>query len=293
MTRNHAFVALLLGSLLLVLAGHSVEAQVYISQKRVIISGGKRSFELSVSNPGSVPLEIGAEVQFNVIRSDSLGTSFFDSTGSEQEQGMSCHGWTKVFPRQLTLNPGEERSIRILASPPATLSEGEYRARLVISSVPVDAPIASSFDTTAITTHVRLRLFMSLPLIYRKGSVTAQAEIRQVTARLIDTTTYVLVDLGLKGNAAYRGTLFGIIRRTDGSVVDSVNEQFAAEIDYRQGLRFPRIADGSYRLDVRSEAVLRGSAQESVLPAAPVARSYTMNVSGSTIELRPREEQGG
>lgn len=276
--------------LLLVLVTAGAQAQVNIYPKRVMVSNSQRSSDVLVSNTGVAPVEISAKALFAIIRSDSLGNTYFDSTGSDAEMARSCHGWAKVFPKQFTLLPGEERTVRVIMTPPASLGDGEYRARLMISSAVVEPPLTpEANDTAVVITDVRLRIHSSLPLIFRKGKVETGIAITSLAARHVDSNlSLVVADLGVTGNSAYRGTVQAVLRSADGSRLDTASEQVTVELNRRQALPFRRIAEGTYRLDVSSRAVFTGTAMESVLAAPPVEQSYDLVVSRSEMILRPR-----
>jgi hypothetical protein len=282
----------LLRLLVLVLAlTRPIAAQIVVSPTRVILANRETSRELTIRNDGSEPIEVDVRVYFGLWGCDSIGTSTLDTVGTTATQALSCHTWAKIFPRHFTLDPQTFQRVRLLVSPPADLSDGEYLARLLVTSQRVALPRTGNSDAaaTAITTQLSTRLNQSFAIIYRKGAVSTGLRIDSALCMRRDTSSMLLVDISPLGNAAYRGTITALlVSEPDGAPVDSVALPFVAETPLRLRLLTRSLAHGSYRLNLSCGAVLPGSAAESVLPCPPVARSYSVTSSGAGVDVVPR-----
>lgn len=52
---------------------------------------------------------------------------------SSEENDMSK--WSEVYPNSITLNPLEEKEIRLSIKPPKNVSKGKYKAKLIVKEV--------------------------------------------------------------------------------------------------------------------------------------------------------------
>jgi P pilus assembly chaperone PapD len=281
-----------LAALVLVLASGALHAQISISPKRILLNARERSQEITIANSGQRPFEITADVTDFFIRTDSLGNEQYDTVANADEAARSCRNWVKIYPKRLIVPPNSTRTIRLLASPPAELGDGEYNARLQVSSIETGFAPVDAIDTTKITIDMKMRLKMVLQVAFRKGEVSTGLDLLGVQMSRSDSGTALLVDVRSKGNGAYRGMLSGILKAKDGRVVDSVTTPYIVDITgFRQRIPLNQrnLPDGTYDLIVESKAVLPGTAGEFVLPAPPVRRTYTVTTGASGFNLAPRD----
>lgn len=84
-----------------------------------------------------------------------------------------CSTWmTKscgAFPRRVRIEPGDRQVVRLLATPPADLPDGEYWTRLIVSSHGAAIPLATG--DTAVRAGVTLEIRIVTSVIYRKGEL--------------------------------------------------------------------------------------------------------------------------
>jgi hypothetical protein len=263
-------------------------AQIEVAPTRVILSMRDRSHEVSVNNPSDNAVEVNTELGYRLIRFDSLGSLGLDSARTPQEASRSGRDWLKIFPRRFTLAPHTSRLVRVMVTIPDGVDEGEYWARLIVTGTPMGATVPVDADSTqGIDTRLTMRMQLDLPVIIRKGESSTGITLDGVQGRKINDTTIVLVDMNRSGNSAYRGTLRTVIHAADGAEIARAEQQFTAEFALRLGFRFPRLADGNYTLDVESESVKKGGANDAVIPAPTVTKHYSLVQSTSTTTIAP------
>lgn len=274
---------------LLLLAGSAdiLLAQIEVSPVRVLLTSRQRDIEVFVSNPLDEAVEVETRFGFKVLRSDSLGVRTLDTLASSEEMASSCQNWLKLYPQKLTLPPRSTRSVRIIATPPEGIADGEYWARLELIGEKVGRARPVTVDTNGISMDLKMRLNVGIPVTYRKGQVETGVAISNVQARRADSNLLVMVDTRRLGNAAYRGTIKAMVRGADGSDLGSREDEFTNEHELRNVLNFANLSlpEGRYKLDIESRSVRTGTVSEMVLAAPPVARSYNMVVSGSGITV--------
>ena len=118
------WVALLLGAVRLGAQG------VVIAPHAVFIDARTRSGAVLLYNPNTEPVEVAISFFFGYPATDSAGSIVVRTVEHPDSTSPSAAGWIQAFPRRLTVPPLERQTIRLLASPPPGLADGEYWARL-------------------------------------------------------------------------------------------------------------------------------------------------------------------
>lgn len=262
--------------------GGTAHAQISITPTRVIVTAPHRSGEVLVVNPVDQPLVVTTRVMFMVMRNDSTGAVAYDSV--PRGDARSCAEWVQVFPRKFTIEPGEKRKVRVLIASPDSIADGEYMARIEFAGLPVERPVTADADTAAIRPKISVRLALNIPVVYRKGALTAGIEMDVVGAR-VDSLLRVSLGLRPTGNSIYRGTLFSTIRSDAGAEVATSETQFVSEVPYVYPLSFPKLLPGSYTLDIESRTVRKGTAADAVIAGPPTRKAFQLTVTASTVEV--------
>jgi hypothetical protein len=87
---------------------------------------------------------------------------------------MSAEPFLRVFPRKVTLIPGEPQLIMLQFKPRSDMSAGEYRSHLVFRAAKNfdwNAQKNSSADTVHLSVQLIARYGISIPVIIRSGQV--------------------------------------------------------------------------------------------------------------------------
>lgn len=270
---------------LLLVGSNMAVAQITIAPTRVVISGRENDAEVTISNPTGDPLEVTAQFGFAIFRSDSMGHLFFDAPRTEAEREVSCDKWLKLFPKRFVLPPGESRSVRVLATFPEGLADGEYWARLRFLGNRMEPAKPADPNDTNVRAKIDIKLSIEVPVMVRKGLVQTGMSFEGISTRRDSTTTKLLVDMKRQGNSAYRGTIFGKLRRPDGSEIELPESSFTMEFAIRQVIPLPALSDGTYSLVLEARSVRKGSAAEVTLPAPTVTQQFELVVQGNNARV--------
>lgn len=283
------YISFLLPLLLCMAAGEAI-AQVEVAPTRVIVTMRERSQEINVTNTSEGPVEVNTDLGFKLIRTDSLGLQTLDTARTPAEMSRSGRGWIKIFPRRFTLPPRGSRIVRVMVTIPDTAGTGEYWARLIVTGTPVSSTVPVDFDPAqGIETSITMRMELDLPVIIRKGNVETGIDFQGLRAHSLPDATLLVLDMQRTGNSAYRGTLNAVLRDNSGNEIAQASEQYTAEFSLHKSIRFPRLADGTYTVAIESQSTKRGGANDAVIPAPNVARSYTLHVAGEKITIAAKE----
>src|SRR5207247_10383600 len=96
------------------------------------------------------PAEITISTAFGYPVTDSLGHFALRAVDRPDSTLPSAAAWVQAFPRRLTIAPLERQTVRLLATPPAGLPDGEYWARLIVSARGGNLPLRSAAETAAV-----------------------------------------------------------------------------------------------------------------------------------------------
>jgi hypothetical protein len=149
----------------------------------------------------------------------------------------SAMDWMRAFPRRLVLQPGQRQVVRVLVEPPPELPDGEYWARVLVSSRGGQPPIEDTQGDVQLQLNVQTTLVMAAN--YRNGAVGTGVEVARAAAVRTGGEVSLEVDLQRTGNAAFLGRLRADVLDARGTVVATAWDDIAV---YRTMLRRLAIA---------------------------------------------------
>lgn len=256
----------------------AVAKAVFVTPHALFISHGARAGQVTVGNSGDSPEEVTVELRFGFPDTDSAGTPFIRFVEDPGPEFPSAVEWIRPYPRRLRLNPGEQQIVRLLATPPDDLPDGEYWTRMIVTGQGASIPIESS--DTAVRAGVSLVMRIITAVTYRKGEVRTGITLRNMNASVEGDSLVVWMNATREGNGAYLGAanleLFGDggARERDWIVPIAVyypmNRRFAFPIE--------SVTPGNYLLRLTIEAERPDLPAEHVLPAATVSDSVEILV---------------
>jgi len=137
--------------------------------KKDVVAGQVASFEIAVTNKGSVSVEVAPEVVDLAI--DEHGYNAEIPEGADYVWGL--HAFTKISPALFRLEPGETRTTQVKVAAPETLSGGRYGILYFAASDP------SAKGRIIMVVRCGSLLFVTVP-----GTETYSGAIRDVTFAL-------------------------------------------------------------------------------------------------------------
>lgn len=270
--RRTRLVRSLLLALGLVLAGTRAAHAVSVSPTALYIDHRTRTGVLTLHNPGTLPEEITIEFAFGYPQTDTAGNLTVPVTREPAAGEPSAMGWMRAFPRRLVLQPGQRQVVRVMVEPPADLPDGEYWARVLVSSRGGQPPIEQTQG------EVRLQLDVATTLVmaanFRKGAVSTGLELTGEQARREADGVHLQLDLRRAGNAAFLGRMRADLVNARGDVLGTAWDDLAVyrEVRRRHVIPVPDGATGplfvQLTIDTEREDLPAGGA----LPVAPLSR---------------------
>lgn len=251
------------------LAGRAV----LVSPLAIFMDQRSRSSEIRLANSSAHAEEVTIDLKYGYSTTDSLErptTPSFDAD-SVSADAPSAARWIRVFPRKVVLAPGQVQIVRLFASPPPSLPDGEYWARFLASSRTLPDTIAADQGTRA---GISFQIITSLPLWYRKGAVTTSATIDTLDATAAGDSVRVRFVLTRGGNASYLGTAkFALVDARE-KAVREWQLPLSVFMRYRRRAAFPldKAPAGKYTLAM-TLATVRADLRPPDITPAPDARA--------------------
>jgi P pilus assembly chaperone PapD len=223
---------------------------VMIAPHAVFIDHRQRSGAVTLLNPGTVPVEVSVAVFYGYTTVDSLAGLDLVTVDHPDSTQPSAAGWVQAFPRRLTVGPGERQTVRLLASPPPGLPDGEYWARLAFTAKAGQVPVAGVTDTARIRIGLDLQVRSIIGLWYRKGAVRTGVTVSGVRAERRGDSVRVSATLTRTGNAAYLGTAHIELRDARGRVVGELRAPVTVFAQDSPRWELPISGTGPFRMQL-------------------------------------------
>lgn len=260
-------------------AAPAVVRAVLVAPHAVFIDHRNRGGQIVLVNNGTDPEEVSIELVFGYPATDSLGNigiRFIEDPGPEYP---SAAGWIRAFPPRLRMAPGQRQVVRLLATPPADLPDGEYWSRLIVTSQGGQVPLAAP-ESAAVRAGVTLVTRTVISVTYRKGTVRTGVVLEDFRPSVEGDSLVAWVALRREGNAAYLGSVSLRLLDSGGSQVASWNTPVAVYYDLNRRFAFPleALPPGRYAAVLRVSTDREDIPREHVLPAAPIERSVPVEI---------------
>ncbi len=256
---------------------------ILVAPQGVVLSNRERTGTVELYNPGTR----AAEITIRAVYGHPTTTADGDLTLAIVEQPdstmPSAAKFVDAFPRRLILQPNQRQTVRLLARPPVGLADGEYWARLMISSRDAEAPVAQERDSTGVTVGLTLEVRTIIAVNYRNGAQQTGVQLGELTANAIGDSLVVRAPMLRTGTAAWIGTTTITLLNAGGTVVATQTMQTAVYQSISPRFAFDRraLVPGSYRISVDLNTDRPDVTQSTLLKSPPQHAETTIIVPSS------------
>ncbi len=237
--RGAALRGTVLLALLLLLSAGRIFASVLVAPTVVVLSDLKRTGRIILRNPGNTPKEVSVRFSFGLPESDSLGNVTVQLDDSALTDPRSAATWIKAFPRKMVLPAGAQQIVRFVANPPKDLTDGEYWARVVVSSQSAASELPATPQAGEISAKINSIIQTAISLKYRTGDLDAALDVSQPKASLTDGKVVVMIDMTNRGNVSYLGLLSCRLLDAEKKEVMAMSQNVAVYYDLRRRIDLP------------------------------------------------------
>ena len=176
-----------------------------VAPTRVVLDN-QRGGEVILNNIGAAPASYRISLELRRMTADGQLEEVDPASADPHERAALA--MISYAPRRVTLAPDQPQAIRIGVRPPADLPDGEYRAHMLFQGIPdaapvTDEPVPGQGFSIALTPIYGV----SIPIIVRRGRLTAAAAIANVRVVEADGRPALSLDLARSGERSIYGRL--------------------------------------------------------------------------------------
>ncbi|MBI3789846.1 MAG: hypothetical protein HY275_03105 [Gemmatimonadetes bacterium] len=249
---------------------------VLVSPLAVFMDPQTRTSEVTLANPSPTTEEVTIEVRYGIPTTDSLTELPILPTFASDSVAASVPSaarFLRVFPRRVVLQPGQSQVVRVFASPPPGLADGEYWARFMATS----RQLADTGARAGGAVGISFAIVTSIPIWYRKGPVRTSLTLDSLSATVARDTLEARFVATRGGNASWLGTATFTLTDARGRVAREwplTTGVFPTSL--RRRLRWPleQLPAGTYTLTASFRAA-RDDLKAGEVLSAPEARRTT------------------
>ena len=197
--------------MLIAMSGYSFQSfaqgDLLITPIRVVFEGNKQKEELNLANMGKDTATYSISFVQKNMKEDG---SFVNIEKTDSGQ-MFAEPYLRIFPRQVTLAPGEAQVVALQFRRKADMAAGEYRSHIYFRSEKNYKPLGmgnSDKDTTTLSVQLIPIFGMSIPVIIRTGAVNVSAALSDLK---LDNQQNTIQNLSLTIHRTGNISLYGDI----------------------------------------------------------------------------------
>jgi hypothetical protein len=255
-----------------------VSQAILVAPHAVFMDHRSRTGQVYLVNTSDTPEEVTIGLTYGYPATDSTGTIYIKLVEQPDSTEPSAAGWVKAYPRRTVLAPGQRQVVRLLATPPAALPDGEYWSRIIATSRGSRVAVVSGDSGVSAGLALELRTIISLS--YRKGEVHTGLEVTDFRTEQQGDSLLVWLGADRRGNAAFLGTATFRLLDSAGHPRGEWESPLAVYHALERRYVFPidSVAPGRYTLRLDASTARTDLDQHNVLPAEPVHRSVELEV---------------
>lgn len=185
----------------------SAQGDLLITPKRIVFEGNKQRAELNLMNTGTDTATYSVSFRnYNMTEQGKL--ALIEKPDSSQ---MFADPYLRIFPRQISLAPGEAQDIILQFRRKTDMIAGEYRSHLWFRDEKNYTPQGkekSSLDTNQMSVSVIAIFGITIPVIIHIGAVSASATLSDLKFETKEDTIQTLkLTINRTGNISINGKL--------------------------------------------------------------------------------------
>jgi P pilus assembly chaperone PapD len=223
------FVLAIILSVIVALSVTNADAagQLMVSPTRIVFEGNERTKQVNLINNGS---ETG-RYRVSFVRRNMTEDGDFEDV-PENETGMYSDEIVRFSPRQVTLQPGQSQTVRLMLRKRRDMEDGEYRSHMLFQSLP--DPAATDINALADNNSAGLSVQLipvvgiTIPVIVRQGKLSSTVSLSDFELKQANTVkaeTTLSFKINREGNSSAYGDfrVYFTPRSGESVVVGQVN----------------------------------------------------------------------
>jgi hypothetical protein len=197
---------ILLTALIILNSSLNAQGDLLITPKRVVFEGPKQKEEISLVNIG----KDSATYSISFIQKNMREDGSFVTVVNPAENQMFADPYLRIFPRKVTLAPGEAQVIMLQCRRKPEMKAGEYRSHLYFRAEKNNTPLGMTNDkddTTQVSVNLIPVFGVSIPVIIRSGEVKVVSAISDLRLENDGNAAKLNLALNRTGNISTFGDI--------------------------------------------------------------------------------------
>ncbi len=183
----YLFLILILATLSVFLSTNTYAAgQLMVSPTRIVFESSERTKQVNLINNGS---ETG-RYRISFVRRKMTEDGKFEAV-AENEPGMYSDDIVRFSPRQVTLQPGQSQTVRLMLRKKHEMKDGEYRSHMLFQSLPdpaaTDINQLSDKGSKKLTVQLIPVVGITIPVIVRQGELSSTVSLSDLELNQANT----------------------------------------------------------------------------------------------------------
>jgi len=150
--------------------------QLMVSPTRIVFEGSERTKQINLINNGS---ETG-RFRISFVRKN-MNSSGKITVVDDKEPGMYSDGMVRFSPRQVTLEPGQSQTVRLMLRKKSGTANGEYRSHMMFQALPdpdaTDVNQLTSGKSEGVSIQMIPVVGITIPIIVRQGKLDSKVSL--------------------------------------------------------------------------------------------------------------------
>ena len=161
-------------------------AQLMISPTRVEFEDSERTKQVHLVNNGT---DTG-RYRISFVRRKMLESGQIEAI-EENEPGLYSDDMVRFSPRQVTLQPGQSQTVRLMLRKKRDLEDGEYRSHLMFQALPdastSDIEELASTESSKVSIKLIPIVGITIPVFVKQGKLSASASLSNFEIKQANT----------------------------------------------------------------------------------------------------------
>ncbi|MCX6227277.1 MAG: hypothetical protein NTV01_21450 [Bacteroidia bacterium] len=183
------------------------QGNLLVTPKRVIFEGNKQKAELNLMNTGTDTATYSLSFR-NCNMTEKGKLELIEKPDSSQ---MFAEPYLRLFPRKVTLAPGEGQVVALQCRRLPGMKAGEYRSHLWFRDEKNNEPLSKMkpvLDSNQLSVSVVAIFGITIPVIIRSGEVEVHASLSDLKLETMqDSIPYLKVTINRTGNISINGKI--------------------------------------------------------------------------------------
>jgi P pilus assembly chaperone PapD len=204
----YLFIIIIIATISALLSTNTYGAgQLMVSPTRIVFEGNERTKQVNLINNGS---ETG-RYRISFVRRKMTEDGKFVEI-AENEPGMYSEDIVRFSPRQVTLQPGQSQTVRLMLRKKRDMQDGEYRSHMLFQSLPdpaaTDINALADNKSTGLSVQLIPVVGITIPVIVRQGKLSSTVSLSDFELKQANTVkaeTTLSFKINREGNSSAYG----------------------------------------------------------------------------------------